>query len=286
LPKAPGSVTPVRDYERARLRQHYVLDQMKELGFITAAQAESARNESLVLVSRTRAMTNVAAPYFVEAVRKHVAERYGDEDLLRRGFRITTTLDMRRQRAAESALRRGLEDLQRRLGFTGPIGHLDSEQRRRMASGQPRPVGPSGFAVDEEQSPYLMAIPEPPAVMLDATSPGSRLSDVAARHAAGEAWAQRRRAIKSREAPLFKTEPDTIYAAVVTSLGKKVMVASGGLVVPLDPASETQALGWTGPQGERLAIGDVLPVYLRARTEGRPGHREDFLAHLASAPVG
>jgi penicillin-binding protein 1A len=242
LPKAPGNVTPLRDFDRARSRQQYVLDQMRELGFITAAQAEAAASEPLMLVAHTRAMTNVAAPYFVETVRKHVAERYGDEDLLRRGFRIYTTLDMRRQRVAESALRRGLEDLQRRLGFDGPIGHLDAEQRRQLSSGQPRPVGPKGFTLDEEQSPLLMALPDPPAATVDATKPGAHLPDAAAKLVAGEAWAQRRRAAKTRDAPLYDTDPDTIYAAVLTSLGKKVVVAAGGLAVPLDPASEAQTL--------------------------------------------
>ena len=283
LPKAPGNITPLRDFDRAHSRQHYVLDQMRELGFITAAQAEAAASEPLMLVAHTRAMTNVAAPYFVETVRKHVAERYGDEDLLRRGFRIYTTLDMRRQRAAESALRRGLQDLQRRLLFDGPIGHLDVEQRRQLAAGQPRPVGPGGFNLDEEQSPFLMALPDPPAAIVDATNPGARLLDSAAKRAAGEAWAQRRRV--ARDAPLFDTDPDTIYAAAVTSLGKKVVVASGGLVVPLDPASEAQALVWAGPRGERLGTGDVLPVYFRTQSGSGRGHREEFLAHLASAPA-
>jgi len=283
LPKEPGNITPLRDFDRAHSRQHYVLDQMRELGFITAAQAEAAASEPLMLVAHTRAMTNVAAPYFVETVRKHVAERYGDEDLLRRGFRIYTTLDMRRQRAAESALRRGLQDLQRRLLFDGPIGHLDVEQRRQLAAGQPRPVGPGGFNLDEEQSPFLMALPDPPAATVDATNPGARLLDSAAKRAAGEAWAQRRRV--ARDAPLFDTDPDTIYAAAVTSLGKKVVVASGGLVVPLDPASEAQALVWAGPRGERLGTGDVLPVYFRTQSGSGRGHREEFLAHLASAPA-
>ena len=283
LPKAPGNITPLRDFDRAHSRQHYVLDQMRELGFITAAQAEAAASEPLMLVAHTRAMTNVAAPYFVETVRKHVAERYGDEDLLRRGFRIYTTLDMRRQRAAESALRRGLQDLQRRLLFDGPIGHLDVEQRRQLAAGQPRPVGPGGFNLDEEQSPFLMALPDPPAAIVDATNTGARLLDSAAKRAAGEAWAQRRRV--ARDAPLFDTDPDTIYAAAVTSLGKKVVVASGGLVVPLDPASEAQALVWAGPRGERLGTGDVLPVYFRTQSGSGRGHREEFLAHLASAPA-
>jgi penicillin-binding protein 1A len=285
LPKAPGNITPLRDFDRARSRQHYVLDQMRELGFITAAQAESAASESLMLVAQTRAMTNVAAPYFVETVRKHVAERYGDEDLLRRGFRIYTTLDMRRQRIAESALRRGLEDLQRHLVFDGPIGHLDVDQRRQLGAGQPRPVGPEGFNLDGEQSPYLMALTEPPAATVDATKPGARLPDSAAKLAAGEAWAQRRRAAHDRDAPLFETDPDTIYAAVVTSVGKKVVVSSGGLVAPLDPTSEEQALAWAGTRGEHLGTGDVVPVYLRTQSGNGHGRREEFLAHLASAPT-
>jgi penicillin-binding protein 1A len=285
LPKAPGNITPVRDFDRARLRQHYVLDQMRELGFITAAQAEAARQETLMLVSHTRAMTNVAAPYFVETVRKYVAERFGDEDLLRRGFHITTTLDMRRQRTAESALRRGLEDLQRRLGFDGPIGHLDTDERRQMALGQPRPVGPKGFTLDEEQSPFLMTLPDPPAATVDATLPGARLPDAAAKHATGAAWAQRRRVVKHHDSPVFDTDPDTIYAAAVTNIGKKVVVASGGLVVPLEPASEARAQAWVGPQGQHLAVGDVVPVYLRTQNGSSHGHREEFLAHLATAPT-
>jgi penicillin-binding protein 1A len=116
LPKAPGRATPYHDFPRAQARQRYVLAQMRELGFITEAQAAAARREPLVLVSRERNLTNVAAPYFVETIRRYVADNYGDEELLERGLRVYTTLDMRRQRAAEAALRGGLEELRRRIG--------------------------------------------------------------------------------------------------------------------------------------------------------------------------
>ena len=33
-------------------------------------------------------------------------------------------------------MRRGLEDLQRRLGFQGPIGHVEPEDRRKLSSGK------------------------------------------------------------------------------------------------------------------------------------------------------
>jgi penicillin-binding protein 1A len=287
MPKAPGNVTPIRDFPRAQARQRYVLDQMVELKFLSPAQADAARKEPLVIVAHSRALTNVAAPYFVETVRRYVADRYGDEELLQRGYRIYTTLDMRRQRAAEAAVRRGLEELQRRLGFSGPIGHLDSDQRRVLASGRPRAVAPGGFTLeDPEQSGVLMAVPEPHAALIDATKPGAHLAESVARYVVGESAAERRRAARSPRPvpPAYVTDPDTIYAAVVTALGKRVTVASGGLTAPLDSSDEARALAWKGRDGERLAVGDVLPVYFRTQpVAGRPG-KEEQVALLSIAP--
>ena len=289
LPKAPGNVTPIRDFARARARQRYVLDQMVELRLLTPAEAQAARNEPLVIVSRNRALTNVAAPYFVETVRRYVADKYGDEELLRRGYRIHTTLDMRRQRAAEAALRRGLEELQRRLGFSGPIAHLDAAGRAALASGRPRPIGPAGWAADDgEQSGVLVALPEPHAALIDATKPGARLPEPMARYVAGETWAERRKAARTKPTtpPRFVTDPDTTYAAVVTvapgTAGKRVTVASGGLTAPLDPGDAARLATWKGPRGERITTGDVLPVYFRATATQSP--RDPITAVLASAP--
>jgi penicillin-binding protein 1A len=149
LPKAPGRSTPFHDFGRAQARQRYVLDQMQSLGFLTPAQAAAARAEPLVLVSREQSLTNVAAPYFVEMIRRYIADNYGDEELLERGLRVHTTLDMRKQRAAEAALRGGLEDLQ-----------------RRIASGQglrPKPAGPKAkAAADDEAEDDAAAESAPP----------------------------------------------------------------------------------------------------------------------------
>lgn len=282
LPKSPGMVTPLRDFPRARARQHYVLDQMVGRRLLTAVEAAAARREPLVLVSRARALTNVAAPYFVETVRRYVADRYGDEELLVRGFRIHTTLNMQRQRSAEAAVRRGLEELQRRLGFSGPIARLEPKRRRLLAQGRPRPVGPRGFSLDDdEQSGVLVAPPEPGAALIDATKPGAYLPSPLARYYAGETWADRRRAAKGRTAPaVFATDPDTIYAAVVVNASKRVTVAAGGLVAAMDPVDEARLHAFRGPQGEHIAAGDVLPVYFRRTAPAAGG----FAAVLASAP--
>ncbi len=294
LPKAPGRATPFRDFARSQARQRYVLDQMQELGFLSPVEAETARHEALVLVSRERSLTNVAAPYFVETIRRYVADNYGDEELLQRGLRITTTLDMRKQRVAEAALRAGLEDLQRRLGYRGPIGHLDADQRRRLLRGRPRPFGPTGYLLDdEEQDDHMLmgapSSPEPAAALIDATKPGdaARLPEPMAKYVVGEAWVARRKADadarkKSGDAPLpFAVDPDTTYAAVVTASGKKIAIASGGLTVGLEAADEGR-LAATETRAAQVEVGDVLPVRFRSVPDGRKGTR--LVAALATAP--
>jgi penicillin-binding protein 1A len=288
LPKAPGRATPFHDFARAQARQHYVIDQMQELGYLTPAEAETARHEALVLVSRERNLTNVAAPYFVETIRRYVADNYGDEELLERGLRVYTTLDMRKQRVAEAALRAGLEDLQRRVGFQGPIGHLDADQRRRLLRGRPRPFGPTGYLLDDEEQDDHLLVGEPHAAMIDATAPGggARLSEPMAKYVVGEAWVAQRKADadsrkKGAAAPVFPIDPDTTYAAVVTTVGKKITLASGGLSVGLEPADEAR-LAATDTKAARVAVGDVLPVRFRAVPDGRKA--EKLVAALAASP--
>jgi penicillin-binding protein 1A len=293
LPKAPGRSTPFHDFARAQARQHYVLDQMEALGFLTAAQAETARHEALVLVSRERSLTNVAAPYFVETIRRYVADNYGDEELLQRGLRVYTTLDMRKQRVAEASLRAGLEDLQRRIGFHGPIAHLDDDQRRRLLRGRPRPFGPTGYLLDDEEQDDHLLMGEPKAALIDATTPGAgaRLSEPMAKYVVGEAWVEQRAAAAAARrkgaaaAPRFPVDADTTYAAVVTAVGKKLTLASGELVVGLEPADEAR-LGAGEGHAARVEVGDVLPVRFRALPDGRKSDKmpDKLVATLANAP--
>jgi penicillin-binding protein 1A len=288
LPKAPGRATPFHDFARAQARQHYVIDQMQELGFLSPAEAETARHEALVLVSRERNLTNVAAPYFVEQIRRHVADNFGDEELLERGLRIDTTLDMRKQRVAEAALRAGLEDLQRRIGFQGPIGHLDDDQRRRLLKGRPRPFGPTGYLLDDGEQDDHLLIGEPQAATIDATKPGpgARLSEPMAKYVVGEARVAQRKAEaearrKGAAAPAFPVDPDTTYAAVVTAVGKKITLASGGLSVGLEPADEARLVA-SESRPARVSVGDVLPVRFRSVPDGRRGTKLE--AALAASP--
>ncbi|HEY0713949.1 MAG TPA: transglycosylase domain-containing protein, partial [Polyangia bacterium] len=289
MPTAPSRITPFGNFPRAQARQRYVLDQMQALGMLSPAEAQAAREEPLYLVTDRRTVTNVAAPYFVETVRRYVAERYGDEDLLENGLRIYTTLDMRKQRAAEAAVRRGLEDLGRRLGFSGPIGHVGEADRATLSRGRPRALSPAGFSVEDDEQSGAVVVPltAKPAVV-DISRGNAALTPEAAEAARAESQKERRRAAKAPPPPSFPTDPDTTYAGVVLSATKPVLLASGALHVKLEPPDEAKALAWKSATGERLKVGDVLPILFRNNDESAtPGRRRPPVptAVLANRPA-
>ena len=118
IPKFPSSGNPVTNPERARIRRDYVLQRMRELGFITSAQ-ETAAQAVPMHAEPHEVPTEVDAPYVAEMVRREMLDRFG-EDALTRGYRVTTTIDARLQQAAQHAVREGLLDYDRRHGWRKP----------------------------------------------------------------------------------------------------------------------------------------------------------------------
>lgn len=123
LVKAPTTNSPYLRFERARERQLYVLDQMAKAQFITPEQARRAVDEPLNILSRPE-VNNLAAPYFVEHVRRLVMSRYGGNLLYQQGLRIETTVRMDLQRMARLAVRHGVEVMAARQGYQGPDGAI------------------------------------------------------------------------------------------------------------------------------------------------------------------
>src|SRR5690606_30419876 len=71
LPKAPSAYNPITNPARARARQLYIIERMEENGFITAAEAETAKKQELRVRSGLPAMP-VRAEYVAETVRQLV----------------------------------------------------------------------------------------------------------------------------------------------------------------------------------------------------------------------
>jgi len=125
LPKAPSRYNPISNPKRAKLRQQYVLRRMRDLQLISDEQyAKAERSELTVKVRKESTEFSVHAEHLAEMVRQLLYERYQDETYAR-GIRVYTTLLTSHQEAAYVALRRGVQDYDRRHGYRGPEGYVN-----------------------------------------------------------------------------------------------------------------------------------------------------------------
>jgi penicillin-binding protein 1A len=99
----PGLYDPFIDPKTAKDRRNVVLDRMLEYGYITKKEHDEAVKADLVL-SRGRVEHENDNEYFLNAVRKELAEEYGDETVYEGGLEIHTTLDPRLQEMANTAV--------------------------------------------------------------------------------------------------------------------------------------------------------------------------------------
>lgn len=103
----PGHFNPFTAPERAERRRTRVLDRMEELGFISSEQSTMAK--SAPLPQKPQRNLTEPAPYFVQAIRRHIHTLGIDES---EGLKVFTTLNLRAQEAAHRAVREGLDRIE------------------------------------------------------------------------------------------------------------------------------------------------------------------------------
>ncbi len=118
LPKAPSAYNPVANPKRAAVRQQYILQRMKQLGYITEAQYEAAKVEKLY-VKTDSAEFGIHAEYVAEMARQLVYDQFKEETYTR-GLNVYTTITKSDQDAAYLSLRKGVMDYEKRHGYRGP----------------------------------------------------------------------------------------------------------------------------------------------------------------------
>jgi penicillin-binding protein 1A len=137
LPKAPARYSPFLHPERGEKRRHYVLSRMRQEGFIDEATHAASVAETLGLRPPPARQAYQAAAYFAEEVRRRLFDLLGSDLVLRGGLTVETSLDLRLQTAAVEALAEGLENLDRRQGYRGPVRRVDpgeiGAERQRLA---------------------------------------------------------------------------------------------------------------------------------------------------------
>lgn len=156
LPKSPNYYSPFNNLNEAKKRKNVVLDQMVKYGYVSAAEAEDAKNQDLGLSKSHQSKEADEYASFIDYVSQQVAKKYGDDALYKEGLKIYTTMDVDKQHAAVRAMRNLPNNYIDENGLTQPqaaivsidpkTGHIlamvggrgqDSFNRASMAVRQP-----------------------------------------------------------------------------------------------------------------------------------------------------
>ncbi len=161
MPKAPGKFSPIKDPQRVKDRQIYVLKQMVRHGWLAPQDAEGYIAAPLELDPQLHDAAAVpGAQEFVDAARERLIALYGQERLDRLGATVTTTVDLKLQAQARAGLRDGLVALDRRQGYGHKIKVVsEKQQNKALEKGREAPlqVGQTFPAVIQ---PRDAAVPE------------------------------------------------------------------------------------------------------------------------------
>lgn len=111
LPKSPSNYSPFKNPQKAIERRSMVLKQMLNHGFINKAQYNEAVREPLPKSPHFR---RYEAPYFIEMLRQELEPQFNN-NLYTGGYKIYSTIDYELQRAAEEAVKKGVESVEKRV---------------------------------------------------------------------------------------------------------------------------------------------------------------------------
>ncbi|MEQ8743833.1 PBP1A family penicillin-binding protein [Parasphingorhabdus sp.] len=142
LPKGPSNYRPEVHEQRAITRRNWVLGEMRDNGWITAAQFQTASAQPLGAISTAGPRFERVGGYFVEEVRRQLIEQFGENEkagpysVYSGGLWVRTSLNPELQEYTKDALRSGLLRYSSGKGWSGPINkiEIDDQWAQRLAS--------------------------------------------------------------------------------------------------------------------------------------------------------
>ncbi|MBM4776137.1 MAG: PBP1A family penicillin-binding protein [Archangiaceae bacterium] len=120
--QSPHRINPLTNIVRAKKRQRYVLGQLWKKGFVPQNVAEAAIEAPIVLGPRP---PQTVGQGYAEEVRKQLIAQFGEKAVMEGGLVVDIAMDPKLQAAAEASVRKGLEAVDKRQGYRGPIGAID-----------------------------------------------------------------------------------------------------------------------------------------------------------------
>lgn len=114
--KGPNSYSPLSKPQAAIDRRNLVLRRMLDLRKISPDEYDAARIEPLKVAGNSTSGSSIA-PYFIDYVRKQAQELYASDALASEGLSIYTTLHPEMALAADTAIREGLQEIERDISY-------------------------------------------------------------------------------------------------------------------------------------------------------------------------
>ncbi|MFZ7126011.1 MAG: PBP1A family penicillin-binding protein [Desulfobacterales bacterium] len=259
LIRGPNAYSPYLHPERCEKRRRHLLDQMREDGVIDEAAWREAMEHPVSPVGYE--VFSKRAPYFVDYLSRQLVEFYSPEDLASLGLSIYTTLDPQVQQAAETALRKGIERIEKRHPrlvrkgrerLQGALVVLQPRTGAILAMVGGRDYGESQFNRVTQARRQAGSTFKPFVYLaaLDRLTPVSILSNTPVTYTVdGRTWEPKnyspsdRRGFRMREALALSVNRATVHLAMDIGIDKVIETAAGfGFSTPL-PAVPSLALG-------------------------------------------
>lgn len=122
---APSTLSPISNNpEKAFSRQKIVLNEMVEDGHITRSDADQAIGQKIIF-SPVRDDMNVFAPHFALHVKNELLKKYGEENVIRQGMTVRTTINRDWQLYAENTVQNRVFALAGRNASNGSAVAID-----------------------------------------------------------------------------------------------------------------------------------------------------------------
>lgn len=161
IPNQPGLYDPynIAGHEALIARQHKVLNNMAEHGYITKAQADEAKKYPILdhIQPASNQYKDIKAPHFVQMVRSQLERELGKATVGRGGLTVTTTLDLRIQNKLEDSMDEMFDSyIPDFAGFTNGAATVeDSKTGQIVAMMGSRDFNYPGFGQDNAALAYI-----------------------------------------------------------------------------------------------------------------------------------
>jgi penicillin-binding protein 1A len=258
LPKAPSRYSPFRNPDRSEERRLYVLSRMHADDIIDTASYQAAVAQAPILADVDVTRDDPKALYFTEEVRRYLFESLGGDQVLRGGLTIETTLAVGLQYAAVDAVRQGLQNLDRRQGYRGPVRRVADEaiadEVQRVA------VENELVSAPDPDSPQIDSDPVEHPPELDESIPELSALDVAIQDASSQDVSIREKA-RARLA-----EPAGVLLGVVTQVNSAEKTARVAFAPGVEGIVKLADVSWareSDPKRSPYAVRSIAKVFAR-----------------------